>query len=145
MKRNKLVTLSLLVSIVLFSASVFFSCTKIKSIPANASFIGTWVGTSWCYSSDSPDTTFGIPVTEYIGPGAADNLLNVGESFGDASCYKAVAVEAIVNGYNFSMAPQNFVDNCGNSYLTGGSAHVTVSANTLTMSAYVVVSGVTTN
>ena len=121
--------LSILIAVTTLSMA---SCTKDTTQPSdNAKFIGTWVGYQVC--SYKGDTAAATPVTKYIGTGSDGNSLNIGISFGENICYKATYFVATVKGYSFSFADQGFSDNCGDTYIIGGTGSVSTNGKTLTM------------
>jgi hypothetical protein len=113
------------------------SCTKQTSPAAdNAKFVGTWNGYETCYYSNSLDTSIISPWQENIGVGSDGNSLNIGLGLGENSCYRATYLIAVVKSNAFSIAEQNFADNCGVGYMIGGTGSLNTAGTTLTMTTY---------
>ncbi len=108
------------------AAISIISCKKTSPISANAKFAGDWTGSTTCWSVGTA-TTVATNTVSYFGAGSEGNLLTIGWSFGEANCYRAVPVEGTVNNYSFSIAPQNFSDNCGAGYLISGNGSLSLS------------------
>ncbi len=116
--RNNFTALLVVAAIAAIS---FTSCKKTAPETANVKFAGDWSGSMTCWPTLTPTVTTTTPnVVSYFGVGADGNLITIGESFGLSTCYRTVPVEGTVNEYHFSIAPQNFSDNCGAGYLISG-------------------------
>jgi len=127
--------------------AMFFmtSCTKNTSQASdNAKFIGTWIGSEVCYYSNNNDTETIEPVQENIGVGNDGSSINIGLALGANACYRATYLVATVKNYSFSFPAMAFLDNCGNSYTTGGTGSVNTAGTTLTMTSYLQTNTTTT-
>jgi hypothetical protein len=133
---------TLLLAAVLTAVS-FTSCTKTAPSPANAKFVSDWIGSTTCWDNQYFDTVTTPDQVEYIGAETDGNLIKIGTTFGLANCSATYPVEGTVNGTKFAIAPQNFTDNCGVTYLISGNGALSASG-TLTVSTTVKLSYSTT-
>lgn len=98
------------------------SCTK---TPSNGNdgekFIGTWTGTS-----------SGSLATLTIVAGGNGNALTIASTAGSTTgCTKTITINLTASGVSILIPEQNFIDNCGVSYVISGSG--SLSGNILTL------------
>jgi len=120
--------ISALLMACVFSAFVFYGCTKSSSGSTTSyatPFIGTWNNTSSTCGTVSGTTTFSA--------GSNGNTFTMnGTIGGSASCLKTITLSCVASSNtSFTMPAVTFTDNCGLSYTFSGSG--TLNNNVITV------------